>query len=261
MIVARRAGIALALMLSLALAAWSFGGAPHARRNDLWRVVRYGCVLDQRVLGLPAPCVKVDLAHGFALVPGLERSEELLLVPTRRFTGVEDPKLLDPKTPNFWVDAWNERSRLTDGNGPVPDDWIALAVNSANARTQDQLHIHIDCLKRSTHNALRASHIGAGWTIVNPAPGRRYSATFITAATFNATSPFRLVANTVGRSPEVMKRQTIVIVSANDGIPGFYVLRQAFDRTVHTGGRGEELLDHRCNGVNASDPIFPSLST
>jgi len=245
---ARRIFIGLTVMLILVLAGWTFAVASKTVRKNLWRVVNYGCVLNQRAFGLPAPCEKVDLGRGFAVVPSLEGAE-LLLVPTLRIRGIEDSRLLDPQTPNYWADAWAERSKLTASGQGVPDDWVGLAVNSARSRTQDQLHIHIDCIKSSTYDALHRSHIGPNWGIIEPLPGQSYWARYLDDVDFRSVSLFRIVATSGGGSPKFMERQTIVAVRANGGVPGFYILRQASDRMAHTRGVGEELLDHQCSAL------------
>lgn len=244
--VARWTWIILAVTLTLALIGWNLTGAPKARRNALWRVVNYGCVRNQRAFGRPAPCDKVDLDAGYAVVPSVEHADELLLVPTLRISGIEDNLVLDSRTPNYWADAWAERSKLMARARRVTDDWVALAVNSAYARTQDQLHIHIDCLRGFAYEALRTSHIGAGWGMIEPFQGQRYWARYVEPAEFSLVSSFRIVAASLGGSPQAMGHETIVAVHANAPLPGFYVLYQAFDPQTHAHGFGEELLDHRC---------------
>jgi CDP-diacylglycerol pyrophosphatase len=57
-----------------------------------------------------------------------------LVIPRARITGIEDPRRPD----NIWRIAWAAaRKRIAE------EDAIALVVNPAGSRTQDQLHIHI----------------------------------------------------------------------------------------------------------------------
>ena len=42
------------------------------------------------------------------------------------------------------------------GHG-LPCDWVSLAINSAAARSQNQLHIHVDCVRADVRKAL-ATH-------------------------------------------------------------------------------------------------------
>jgi CDP-diacylglycerol pyrophosphatase len=80
----------------------------------------------------------------------------------------------------------------------LPRDWVSLAINSALARTQNQLHIHIDCLRADVHEALalHAADIGTTWT---PFPvllaGHPYSAIAVAADDLDAVNPFDLLAD------------------------------------------------------------------
>jgi CDP-diacylglycerol diphosphatase len=114
---------------------------PHA----LWRVVHDLCVPDRRLLSLSAPCMKVSLAQGWAVVKDVRNPTHLLLVPTRRIIGIESPFLTTPDAPNYWAFAWNARPLFERLLGrPAPREDIGLVVNSRFGRTQDQLHIHMD---------------------------------------------------------------------------------------------------------------------
>jgi len=67
-----------------------------------------------------------------------------LVIPRQRITGVEDPKRPD----GIWAFAWNEARRH------IPEEpAIALAVNPALARSQNQLHVHIIRLRDNARAA------------------------------------------------------------------------------------------------------------
>ena len=119
-----------------------------------------------------------------------------------------------------------------------------LAINSAYGRSQDQLHIHIDCLRPDVRTALRATRLGDDWSDL-PAPlagwrARRWAGAGIGAGTGPMRDPFRMIATPAAD----MGRHTLVLTGAVDP-PGFVLLdRQAappLDR-----GHGESLLDHQC---------------
>ena len=130
------------------------GPAAGALRDTFWHVVDSLCVGNQRLTASPAPCSVVDSARGFALL--WAGGAHYLLVPTAKIPGIESDELLAPAAPNYWAFAWQSRSFLDDTVGKaVPRSVIAMAINSAQARTQDQLHIHIGCLRRDVLAALR----------------------------------------------------------------------------------------------------------
>jgi hypothetical protein len=79
------------------------------------------------------------------------------LAPTRKILGVEDPYLQSSAAPNYFADAWEAWLNLNGERGRTPDLGFALVVNSALARSQDQLHIHMGCLAPSARSALDAA--------------------------------------------------------------------------------------------------------
>src|SRR6266536_3338085 len=121
------------------------GSAEGSLRDALWQVVNGLCVGNQRLTSSPAPCSSVDIEHGFAVL--WAGAAHYLLVPTVRIPGIESSELLTPAAPNYWAYAWQARSFLDDAVGKaVPRTVVGMAINSAQGRTQDQLHIHIGCL-------------------------------------------------------------------------------------------------------------------
>jgi CDP-diacylglycerol pyrophosphatase len=129
-------------------------------RLALWRVVET-CVADFELTGAPFPCLEVSLSGGdergdVVLRPPLLR--DLIVAPTRRVVGVEDPYLQSPGAPPYFEAAWRARSFLEGPGGRTPErDEIALVANSALVRSQDQLHIHVGCLAPSFRRALAAA--------------------------------------------------------------------------------------------------------
>jgi CDP-diacylglycerol pyrophosphatase len=73
---------------------------------------------------------------------------DLIVAPTREIVGIEDPFLKLDGAPNYFNAAWRARSFLKRSDGRTPErDEIAVVVNSAVIRTQDQLHIHVGCVQ------------------------------------------------------------------------------------------------------------------
>ena len=141
------------LTVSTAFATFAVG----LDRMVLWQVVR-ACVADFKLTGTPFPCLEVDLSGGeergnVVLRPPL--LDDTVLAPTRKIVGIEDPFLQSPGAPNYFDAAWQARTFLKDAYGHVPErEVIALVVNSAAVRGQDQLHIHVGCLLPSARLAL-----------------------------------------------------------------------------------------------------------
>lgn len=160
--VTRGARTARILVAAVVLAgAAGFGAfAMGLHRMALWQVVRV-CVANHRLTGSAFPCLEVDLSGGeerghVVLRPPL--TDDTVLAPTRRIVGIEDPFLQSPEAPNYFEAAWRARVFLKGADGRAPErDAVALIVNSAVVRVQDQLHIHVGCLLPSARLALSAA--------------------------------------------------------------------------------------------------------
>jgi len=224
----------------------------------LWSIVHGLCLRDQEMNGNPSPCLKVDLDSGFAVIVSPFQHSEVLLVPTDRVTGIEDPGLLTGGTHNYWQDAWTSRDLFAARTGgPVPRDDVGMAINSGIARTQDQLHIHIDCLRPEVRDSLRRNEarIGAHW------PG--YTLRFRThpyrvrkayGEDLSSLDPFRSLAAELPAAASDMAAETLVVAGAifADGRHGFYFLEGRAEPTAHDYAEGEELLDHACTALGSA---------
>src|SRR5690349_9295382 len=156
--------LAVAIVAVLALT-----GAPPravADPNALWTIVDGQCAPDERSHDDPAPCALVDLDGGYAVLKDLVGDTQFLVIPTARVTGIESPQILAADAPNYLADAWRARSFVEQRAGrALPRDWMSLSVNSPAARSQDQLHIHVDCVRADVRQALtsNAGAIGTAW--------------------------------------------------------------------------------------------------
>ncbi|WP_206030172.1 CDP-diacylglycerol diphosphatase [Roseomonas sp. AR75] len=244
----RMLGVASMLVLAAA-------GA-RANPDALWDIVHGRCVPDMQESASPAPCTLVSLGagveRGYAALKDRRGIAQYLLIPTARVTGIEDPALLAAGTPNYFDAAWRIRD-LVQARLPraLPRDGFSLAINSAYGRTQNQLHIHVDCVRADVRDALRdnAQQIGAAFAPFAPRlAGRRYLARRIAAAELTTDNPFLLLAAGVNGAREAMGRYTLVVVGmdfAGEG-PGFVLLAGRADPTAGNPGSGEELQDHDC---------------
>ena len=243
-----------AALVLMALLGLGGAGVAAADPDALWRIISERCVPDQLANRDPAPCSVVDLDAGqdagYVVLKDIVGARQFLLMPTARITGIDSPALLAPGATNYFAAAWYARS-FTEAaaGGTLPRDWISLAVNSAVSRSQDQLHIHIDCLRADVHEALRryAPTIGDTWAEF-PAPlaGRTYSAIAVAGEDLGAVDPFVLLADGIEGARADMGLNTLVVVGASNvrGGPGFIVLADRAD--VETGdlAGGEALQDH-----------------
>src|SRR5689334_17150109 len=148
-----RVTLVLALLL---LVSYTWAADPDA----LWNIVHGQCVPDQQEHDNPKPCAMValqdGLERGYAVLKDLRGAAQFLLIPTARISGIERPKLLVSDAPNYFAAAWQARSYVdARAHRILPRESISLAINSRVSRTQNQLHIHIDCIRTDVRDALR----------------------------------------------------------------------------------------------------------
>lgn len=212
--------------------------------DALWKIVHERCAVS------PAPCARVDAQEHYALLKDLVGASQFLLLPTDRITGLEDPVLYATQWPNYFALAWRNRDLVAAKLAhPVPRDVMSLAVNAQTVRSQNQLHIHMDCLGPAAHDALKAAapSLGAAWTALpDDIAGHRFTARRVDGADLDGFDPIRAVGALLADPAGEMRRRNIVVVGADfaEG-PGFIVLTDEVPGTV-PGGGGEDLQDHGC---------------
>lgn len=212
--------------------------------NALWHIVHEQCVPHQQQFGTPLPCAAVSEAAGYGILKDRNGASQFLLIATARVSGVEDPAVLAADAPNYFVPAW-DATRLVQAllGRALPRESMSLAINSAQRRTQNQLHIHVDCASVEVRDALRAHgpEISADWTpLAIPLSGHTYRAMRVQTLGQPGATPFNLLA----RLPEAradMGAESLVVVGAvfSNGESGYYLLETR-------AGPGEELQDHGC---------------
>jgi CDP-diacylglycerol pyrophosphatase len=242
-------GVCCAPLLAIVLLA-----APRPTSADadaLWHIVSDQCVPDQKDNHSPRPCATVDLAGGYAVLKDLVGNTQFLLIPTARISGIESADILSPSAPNYWAGAWKARSFVESrARRHLPRDAIGLAINSLNGRTQNQLHIHIDCVRLDVRTALHehAAAIGTHWSQF-PAllVGHEYMAMRLEQPELGTTNPFVLLADGVDGARAEMERQTLVVIGDRfQGKDGFVLLNSHARPEIGNWGAGEQLLDHAC---------------
>jgi CDP-diacylglycerol pyrophosphatase len=239
----------------VAAVAIGFDGTAHADPDALWKIISGKCLPNEREYGRPAPCVIVDLKggseHGHVVLKDQDGDTQYLVMPTAKITGIEDPAILAPGAANYFGDAWDERLFTVEATKTgLPRDAISLAINSASGRTQNQLHIHIDCIRADVRSALarQLASIGDKWAaLTEPLVGHPYKAMRV-AGDELAVNPFLLLANGVPGARAAMGDHTLVVVGAvfTGSAPGFVILDDTVGSVTGDQASGEELQDHSC---------------
>ena len=224
-----------------------------ADRMALWTIVHGACAPHAEAGQGPAPCERIDLTHGeeagAALLKDLVGRAQFLAIPTRRVTGIEDPFLLDPAAPDYFAFAWSARDAVAARLGvPLPREATAIALNSQFARSQDQFHLHLDCLDAGVAAALAEAEgaIDETWRpMAAPLKGRIYWARRVLGDDLAGVRPLNLLAEGVPGAKAQMGQETLAAVGASfAGAPGFILLADRGE--LGAGGHAEDLQDHNC---------------
>ena len=245
----------MAIGICLVLAALCASPPAHADPGALWRIVHDGCAPHFEAGQGPKPCEAVDIdgsaAEGVAILKDRVGVAQMLAIPTRRISGIEDPQMLAPDAPPAFADGWKAKgfveARL--GGRALPREAVSLAINSQYARSQDQLHVHVDCVRADVAEALKAyaPALDDQWRPMTVAlAGRTYFARRLLSDDLSHAEPLlRLVADGVPDASAHLGAMSLAVVGAAfDGKPGFVLLADAF--SLEGGGHAEDLQDHDC---------------
>jgi CDP-diacylglycerol pyrophosphatase len=238
----------------LAVAALALSPAPAlADPNALWKIVHGECVPRFEAGEGPKPCERVDLeggvAEGVAMLKDLVGVAQTLAIPTRRISGIEDPQMLAPDAPPVFAVAWSAKALVEARlRRTLPREAVALAINSKWARSQDQLHVHIDCVAVPVMKALAdyASALDNEWRAMTVAlHGRVYFARRVDSADLSDVAPLKLLAEGLEGARAQMGAYSLAAIGAVfDGKPGYVLLADQF--SLEGGGHAEDLEDHDC---------------
>jgi CDP-diacylglycerol pyrophosphatase len=226
-------------------------------RDRLREIVQQQCVPHWLAQHDPAPCYRVSVdgtaaadGRGYVILPDRKGGAHYLLIPIEPVSGIESPAARAAQAPNYFRDAWQARDALAQVLGYVPPrEDIGLAINSRYSRSQDQLHIHIECIGERLQTALAAvrDRLGERWEPVTLG-GLPYHARRVLSSVLGF-NPFTLLASQLPDAADAMDHYTLIVVGAQfHGTPGFMLLA----------GRGvpggESLLDASCAVASGRAP-------
>ncbi|MGC1521827.1 MAG: CDP-diacylglycerol diphosphatase [Steroidobacteraceae bacterium] len=219
-----------------------------ANRDALRHIVQDECAVHWLQQHSASPCERIYLPEaprereGFAILADRKGGAHFLLIPTQAIAGMESAELLEPGGPNYFAAAWDARDLLARVVGhEVPRNAVGLALNPRRARSQDQLHIHIECLRTDVALALRraAPRITGTWSPIS-IDGRPYQASRVMGEELGGSNPPVLLANGLPAARSVMGDFTLIVAGMDfkQG-PGFVLL-------AGSEIAGELLLDSTC---------------
>ena len=245
-----------ALILPAGVLIWAIVAL--ADSSALWNIVHGQCVPHAQNGTGPAPCLEIEMtrgeADGYSVLKDRVGIAQHLLIPTWRSPGIEDPRLLDADAPDLWQQAWQARHFVEQALGrPLSDRSFGMAINSADARSQDQLHIHLDCLADAAGSILPdfLSLRTDSWRdVAATLPGGPYRGLRIEAENLAGVSPFRLLGASL-TNPADMAHQSLAVLSyrPDGGKRSFILLASRHFLLLGERGHAEDLLDHNCRAA------------
>jgi len=247
----RALALGAAVFVLLAVAGLAVMKDRHALRR-----IAEACVADARWTGSPFPCMRVDppdAGGGGYVIFRPPLLHDTVLVPTQKIIGVEDPSLDSSDVPNYFADAWRARAIVSgpDGEAP-PRDRQLLIVNSSLRRTQDQLHIHMGCLRPEARRSLTAvaRRLPVGvWRLV-PAvvPHQPFWVLRLGRADLEGVDPFRLAHRSFAGVVDDLSQLTVAVAGATVAGEDDLLILASY---AHAPGSwwpvgADDLLDSRC---------------
>ena len=218
-------------------------------RNMLWNKIASQCIPHYMHDGTYGPCALVDINRGFVVYKVDGDKYQYLLLPTDRITGIEDVSLLITQH-NYIYEAWQSRAFLLAKIGKnLSERDIVIAVNAKNARTQDQLHLHISCISGATRSAFDSgvfSGATSSWsTTAIKINSRPYFYRKISEEELKKGNFFKLIKDKVDLINGNIAWTGAALINLDSG--NFVILLAV--GSIFRGGAGEELQDHECGVV------------
>ncbi len=209
-------------------------------RDALRQIVQEQCAVHWLQQHSPRPCERFN--EGFAVLADRKGGAHFLLIPTKTVAGLESAELFEPGTPHYFAAAWDARDLIAGIVGhDVRRSAVGLALNPRHARTQDQFHIHIECVRSDVAHDLRraAPRLTETWSPL-AIDASMYQARRVMGEDFGAADPIALLASGLSPARSDIGDYTLVATGMDfpEG-PGFVLL-------AAKGPAGELLLDPTC---------------
>jgi CDP-diacylglycerol pyrophosphatase len=198
--------------------------------------------------GCYSTCGRYNPADQYVIIKDFRwnKNRAYLIIPTKPMKGIESPEVLEEPFVNFWEYGWDV-ARECPGQAPAH---TALAINSACARTEDQLHIHISCVRSEVQQCLaekdqrgEISSQPAHPTEVALGPGCKTFEVVKVNGLGGRNSPFHVIRRFPGVNDQNMKEHSIAVVGSET--PDRYYLLDTYHHGDNLGG-AEELLNQDC---------------
>ena len=189
-------------------------------------------------------CRAADPKEGYVILKdnSPRKPQSYLILPTAKVTGIEDPLVLSMPALDLWQRGFAVSATYP---GRPPAD-TALAINSAYARTQNQLHIHISCVRPDVRDKLLTTPVPAypDKPVALPLPPNQHVYQAVRVSGLGGPlSPFHVIQDDPAARAD-MAAESIAVMGSAMANEYFVLSTRRDDRNP---GSAEELLDQSCN--------------
>ncbi|WP_157952963.1 CDP-diacylglycerol diphosphatase [Limnobaculum parvum] len=247
---------AIIIVALIILAIW--WGWVRSHSNELWKIVSEQCIPHQQLsISTASPCIDVVLTpetkRGYAIFKDRKGPLHFLLIPTAKIDGIESKELQQPDSTDYLYQAWMARYYLAQQVGkPISREMVSLAVNSAYGRSQEQLHIHIACIKPEIQAQLgsQMDTFSEKWSSVPYGiNNHHYIARTLTESQLREVSPFQRVAMEVSDAADNMEKYGLALVAytGHNNMPMYLLLANRLDIFGMNVGHTSDIQDYQCD--------------
>jgi len=218
-------------------------------RDSLWKNVQERCLAPDTPTH--PDCVIVDRQRGFMLYKDMIGASHYLVIPVQPVSGVDDARVWSDRQHNAWAFGWSVRDTVARAVGnPLPDTLLGLAINARAARSQDQLHIHLDCISESARDFMTSGGIDTRWRDLQ-FRGKPVRARLIPSdEPVLPVDPFDVVKEDIGPGAEIADRGVFLGYvrppHGQEGQAGFVVVDDPVNKASGANGHASDFLDRGC---------------
>jgi CDP-diacylglycerol pyrophosphatase len=219
---------------------------PPPNPNALWNLV--GCCIqgkDKNNRWKDIHCEDYNKTYQYILAKDASSSKKnaYLIIPTIQMPGIESSLTLSSPTLDIWQDGWSQSQGLLK---PPKGAKIGLAINSALGRDQNQLHIHIACVRSDVLKTLAGTKNfsidpAKPTKLILPPNNNPYEAIQLSSLAGNS-SPFKVVRLLPHVSSSNIREQSIAIVEGPQSQTWILLNTHANGQNK---GEAEELLNQQ----------------
>lgn len=164
--------------------------------------------------GSPAPCLAVDISQGidkgFIVLKDQKGSSHFLVIPTKTIRGIEDPILASRGNTNYWQKAYENLAYVEKALGKkVPALALGIGVNSIATRSQNQLHLHMDCLSPEVYRWAKTAPSGTSEVTFKT---EKYRVTKFESTPNEFKNPFDWLHDKIGDANPAVENHALALV-------------------------------------------------